>query len=199
MEARGPLGLRVRGERGQEVTRGAPGRDQIWDPGAFGSNPDFFPQPSISCLYIRGQLGSWQLPCPNPRKLPITPSTLVSPSLALSTWSLANLWASLLSLLSVWDVCPTTSLRLIGQSPPHLFCKPPFALGQPTGPPPLRWALISREPTALRLAQDSLGDSSQLCLHLALRFILLALSSHLPLVPLMAWGRQDGKDTEVQK
>lgn len=79
--------LGSQGERGERTgvhTRG-PGRDQIWDPGAFGSNPDFSPQPSISCLYIRGQLGSWQLPCPNPRKLPITPSTLVSPSLALST------------------------------------------------------------------------------------------------------------------
>ena len=94
---------------------------------------------------------------------------------------------------SVWDLRPTTLVRLIGLSPPHLFCKPPFALGQSTGSPPLRWAPISREPTALRLAQDSPGDSSQLCLQLALRFILLALPSHLPLVPLMSWGRQDGE------
>ena len=68
---------------------------------------------------------------------------------------------------SVWDVRPTTSVRLLGLPAPHLFCKPPFTLGQSTGSPPLRWAPISTEPTALRLAQDSLGDSSRLCLHLA--------------------------------
>lgn len=113
----------------------------------------------------------------------------MSPLLALSTWSLTHLPASPLSPLSVWDVRPTTSVRLIGLSSPHLFCKPPFTLGQSTGSPPLCWAPIFTEPTALKLAQDSLGDSSQLCLHLALRFILLALSSHLPLGPPVAWGR----------
>lgn len=54
--------------------------------------------------------------------------------------------------------------------PVHGLCSPPL------------------EPTALRLAQDSLGDSSQLCLHLALRFILLALSSHLPPGPPVGLG-----------
>lgn len=140
------MGLRVRGERGQEeVTRGprAGIRSGILEPLVQILTSS---QPSISCLYIRGQLGSWQLPCPNPRKLPITPNTLVSPSLALSTWSLANLWASLLSLLSVWDVCPhylTQTYRTVTSSPPLLQASfRPWP--SPRAPLPSRWALISR-------------------------------------------------------
>lgn len=186
------------GERGEDRSSHKGPRDGTLEPWVqiLTSSPSpQFPAYTLEVVTLPTQRAARFLAAPLPQPLEAAHNAkYAGVSLAGSKHVLPrHLRASLLSPLSVWDVRHTTLVRLIGLSPPHLFCKPPFALGQSTGSPPLCWAPVSREPTALRLAQDLPGDSSQLCLHLALRFILLALPSHLPLVPLMAWGRQDGE------
>lgn len=194
MEAQGPLGLRVRGERYRPKEGPRAGiRSGILEP--FGSNPDFFPQPSILCLYIRGQLGSWQPLCPNPPKLPITPKYAGVPSLALSTCPLPTSGPPCYPCFRLGWVPHylTQTYRTVTSSPLlQFFLLSPLA--SPRAPsPPLGTHLQS--PQHSGLAQDSLGDSSQLCLHLAPEVHPPCTFLPPPLVPLMAWGRQDGRLT----
>lgn len=83
------------GERGEDRSSHKGPRDGTLEPWVqiLTSSPSpQFPAYTLEVVTLptRGQLGSWQLPCPNPWKLPIMPSMLVSPSLALSMCSLAT-------------------------------------------------------------------------------------------------------------